>query len=366
MRRVNGIRILIGALLILPAVSAGQADAGGTTSAAGRWLAQKSPTSTNLLDVSCASISECVAVGRDATIIKTVNAGRSWTVLKSAYGIAHPAASFTSVRCAVSGVCSIVSPPNLVLHTSNGGRTWQTATLALPATLSGLGHVACPTRLVCWVTASPAGDAETWFDHSGAVFKSSDGSKTWRQEAIPPTTPCDGDCKNVGYDLQWISCQTGQHCFAGGSTFIDSHTGYANAMIRTANGGSSWSSALPCHEAPCQSFAPTTATCPTVTICTGIYYAPYSVDTGPDLGRTTSGGKTWSITPLRTVLTAVACSGKSFCAFVGLRGAVADAHGTSLTDDLSPTTRTLNAVACPSAATCYGVGNHGVIITRHG
>src|SRR5262249_51022914 len=155
------------------------------------------------------------------------------------------------------------------------------------------------------------------------VFKTSDGNRTWQHLTIPPSTPCDGDCQTVGYDLQWISCQSGQSCCAGGSTFIDSHTGYANAMIRTLDSGMTWKSTLSCHAPPCLTVGTTSATCPTTSICTGVYYQPLTPNTGPFVNRTTNGGSSWSTEDLPVILTSIACSGTIFCELAGPHGKVA-------------------------------------------
>jgi photosystem II stability/assembly factor-like uncharacterized protein len=343
------IAVALSVLAVPPAL------AGGAQAA--RWTADTSPTRSKLLDVSCATPAECVAVGAGATIVRTVNGGKTWRSVASAYGNAHPSTSFTSVRCPTPAVCSVLAAPNVVLHTVNGGRTWRARAITLSSDFSGLGHLACPTRAVCFVTASPAGNPETWFTHSAAIFKTSDGNRSWRRLSIPPSVPCEGDCQTVGFDLQWISCQNAQSCRSGGDAFIDSHSGYAAVVLRTDNGGSTWS-LVP--RGP----LPTTATCPTVSVCTGIFNSPDSPNVGPYLVRTTDGGRTWRSASVSSVFTAIACSGSTFCGLVGPRGAIAVAAGMRVTLQGSPTTRNLNAVACPRASVCYAVGGAGTILSH--
>lgn len=336
--------------------------AGGPSRNGGRWVVQHSPVTTNLANISCASASECVAVGASATMIRTVNAGTTWKSLSSPYGRTHPSASFTSVRCPVPGVCSVLAVPNVILHTTDGGRTWNKHTITLPSTLSQLGHLACPTRDVCFVTASPSGNTFSWFTHSSAIFKTADGNKTWQRLTTHAFVPCPGDCNNlpVGFDLQWISCQNGQSCRAGGDSFIGSHEGYASGVLRTDNGGATWKLVNQ------NIFGPNYGTCPTVSVCTGVYYEPQTPTYGPDLDRSTDGGRKWTVKPIKPVLTSIACTGSSFCELAGPHGKLAMAIGLILTQQASPTTRDLNAVACPTVHACYAVGAAGTTLSLKG
>lgn len=325
------------------------------------WGLQKSGTIEDLADISCSSLRECVAVGANATIVRTTNAGKSWMGVSSPYSAAHPATAFSSVRCPAAGVCSVLAPPDTILRTGDGGKTWRGGTIRLLPRLAGITRLACPTPMVCFATASPSGSTFTWFTHSAAIFKTSNGNRSWHSLRIPTRVPCRGDCgkPTVGYDLQWISCQNAQSCRAGGDTFIGSHEGYASAILRTTNGGSIWQ--LVHH-----SFDANIATCPTVSICTGVFYQPLTPNVGPYLVGTTDAGATWTSKPIRPVLTAIACSGKSFCELVGPHGKLATATSMKITSETSPTTRNLNAVACPRAGACYAVGRHGTIAARKG
>jgi hypothetical protein len=302
-----------------------------------------------------------MAVGSRRTIITTADGGITWKPARIPYWAAHPAPSFTSVRCPVSGVCSVLAPPNVIFRTTDGGQTWTFSYITLPPQLSELGRLACPTRPVCYVTASPAGTTFTWFTHSAAIFKTANGGESWNKQSIPSRVHCPGDCGNplVGYDLQWISCQSAQSCRAGGDTFIGSHEGYASGTIRTGNGGAMWSLAN-------NNVAPNIGTCPTTSICVGIYYEPTTPTYGPDLYRSENAGSTWSVETMPVVLTAIACSGPSFCALAGPHGKLAVLTGSRITSQPSPTTRDLSSIACPRTNACYAVGSGGVIVARKG
>lgn len=252
----------------------------------------------------------------------------------------------------------MIDSPNIVVRTADGGKTWQQHKIMLPATLSGLGHIACPSKKVCFVTASPSGNTETWFTHSAAIYRTSDGGQSWNQLRIAARVPCTGDCATrVGYDLQWISCQSEQACRAGGSTFIGSHEGFANAVIATRNGGQTWAlvSTL---------FVPNIATCPTTKVCTGVFNEPTSPDTSNSLLDSGDGGHTWNRILMHSPLTAIACSGSDFCELGGLHGTLAMSLDGNLLPQRSPTTQNLNAMACPRSTSCFAVGDKGTIVAR--
>lgn len=328
------------------------ASAGGAP--ATQWRLQGSHTAANLLDISCPSPRQCVAVGARATVITTSDGGQTWKRARTAYG----ATMFTSVRCPAPGVCSVLDPPDTILRTTNDGKTWAEIRIPLTSKFSGLSKLACPTRQVCLVTASPSGDPITWYTHSAAIFKTSSGGNFWEKERIPTRVSCEGSCgprSDIGYDLQWISCQSARSCRAGGDTFIGSHEGWASGVLRTDNGGGTWGLAN-------SNSAPNTGTCPTTSVCAGVYYQPLTPNIGPDFERSTNSGASWATKPMSTVLTAIACTGPSFCALAGPHGKLATAMRMQITAQRSPITRDLSAVACPARNACYAVGAGGTVV----
>lgn len=343
-------------LLIGLLVAAAPAAAGG--SPAPRWTLQRSHVSANLLDISCPSPGQCMAVGARATVITTADGGRTWKRATTAYG----STMFTAVRCPAPGVCSVLDPPTTVLRTADSGRTWTQSSIPLTSKLSGLSKLACPTRPVCFVTASPSGDPFTWYTHSAAIFKTSSAGTFWQRERIPTRVSCPGSCgprSLIGYDVQWISCQSAQSCRAGGDTFIGSHEGWASGVLQTDNGGTIWGLAN-------SNSAPNAGTCPTMSVCAGVYYQPGTPNVGPDFERSTNAGGSWAMKPMSTVLTAIACTGPSFCALAGPRGKLATAMTMQISPQRSPTTRDLSAIACPRRNACYAVGAGGTIVALKG
>jgi photosystem II stability/assembly factor-like uncharacterized protein len=325
------------------------------------WVLQRSNTIADLIDVSCSSASDCGAIG-GATMLRTVNAGKTWRRVTVPYTSAHPVVGhLRAIRCPAPGVCSVVAGPDLVLRTANGGRTWLIRHIPLSPQLAGLNRLACPTRSVCFATASPSGEIDTWYDHSAAIFKTGDGGRTWRRLAIPPSVTCPADCgpghPTIGYDLQWISCQGAASCRAGGDTFIGSHEGFASAVIRTDDGGTTW-------RLVHQGFDPNIATCPTRSVCTGVFSLPNAPNPTPYFERSVDGGKTWTTKMIRIAVTAIACTGPTFCELAGPHGALAMSMESRLFTQASPAAGDLHAVACPRLGDCYAVGANGTILAR--
>jgi photosystem II stability/assembly factor-like uncharacterized protein len=272
-------------------------------------------------------------------------------------------------------VCSVLAAPNVVLRTVDAGRIWQAHTFPLRVLrdgyyVSGLTRLACPTRQVCYAVGWPLDYYTTYFARSAAVFKTSDGNRTWQQLGIPLSVPCpSGSCpsqerpglqyESVGYVLQWISCESAQRCRAGGDTFIGSHQGFASAVIPTDNGGRTWTLMHAGLDA-------NIGTCPTTSSCTGVFYQPDSPNHDTYLIRSTDGGLSWNSKRISTVLTAIACAGPTFCELAGPRGALAMGIGLQLFVQRSPTRRDLAAVACPRIDACYAVGAGGTVLARRG
>ncbi len=316
------------------------------------WVKQRSGTVRRLNAISCPTRRDCFAAGNHGMILRTRNAGRKWrSLLNPATGTGR---ALVAVRCPVPSVCAVVAPPNQILRTVDGGGTWRTISFTLPAGIKSLGAIACPTRPVCYVLGRP----QNFVNHASAIFKTANGGKSWVQESVPTNIPCVGDCSTVGYELSWISCQGPKSCLSGGSQFIDSHEGYSSLTLATTN-GALWGLRN-------KQQGPDAAACPTASTCTGICWQPGSVDPGPDLMRTTSGGTTWSFRAITPVYRAVACAGPTFCELAGSNGALGLATGSSVAAQKSPTSQTLFGVACPRKRACYAVGNGGVILARLG
>ena len=88
--------------------------------APGRWVMLTSGAAENLAGIACPSV--CYAMGAHATLIKTVDGGRSWIALdnpEKTYKFEIDGIACPSVR-----VCYVGSYDTTIIGTKDGGRTW--------------------------------------------------------------------------------------------------------------------------------------------------------------------------------------------------------------------------------------------------
>jgi photosystem II stability/assembly factor-like uncharacterized protein len=81
---------------------------------------QSSPTPVDLNTVACLSLSTCVAVGDRATILRTMNEGRTWRGQPS--GTTN---DLDDVACSRPSTCVVVGGLGTILRSMDGGRTWR-------------------------------------------------------------------------------------------------------------------------------------------------------------------------------------------------------------------------------------------------
>lgn len=144
-----------------PAVAFSSSDGGLT------WTkAPLPPTSAALTQLSCPTVSDCVATffdkpGSAQTVLISHDGGRSWNQTGSspqAYisGLSCPSAS----DCWASGTLPLTGPPTpvpilgsrgAISSTTDGGSTWQSA--QLPSGTGPIVDVSCPTVSNCYAIA---------------------------------------------------------------------------------------------------------------------------------------------------------------------------------------------------------------------
>lgn len=206
-------------------------DAGGVQQplvlewSGGTWTQQSAPlpagaTTGQLSGVSCASGSACVAVGSftDATGQKPLALawnGSSWSAMTAANPSGVTGAGLSGVSCTSSTACTAVGSSNssgvyspLVERLS--GTTWTEQTAAIPsgATGAALTGVSCTSGTHC-SAAGYSYDAGGTFSSLAELWSAS----TWAVETTP------GPRTAAGTLLSGISCRSSTECTAAGQWF---------------------------------------------------------------------------------------------------------------------------------------------------
>jgi hypothetical protein len=86
----------------------------------GTWTKQRSDVTADLLDGSAPSFSVCWIVGKSGTLLRTIDGGAHWTILKPPSQNDLIAVTATDVRTA-----SITAEPGVRFTTHDGGVTWS-------------------------------------------------------------------------------------------------------------------------------------------------------------------------------------------------------------------------------------------------
>ena len=283
-------------------------DSGGvlaTTNAGSTWVPQSLPADSatdNLSSVSCATTSDCWAVGDTSsdsgTVFATVNGGATWNPQTLPAALPIPA----SVSCPTSSECWVVgdtlSGSAAMAGTTDGGATWES--VSIPSGITNLNDVSCLNGSNCWAVGFTL---DTTADEDfGTVLATTDGGTTWVPETVP--SQIEG--------LFGISCPTSSDCWAVGPM---SGTGQPT-VIDSTDGGATWAT----QELPSDMGFAFGVSCPTTSSCWVV--GENSFATGPGVAVTTDSGTTWTDQTLPnelgyTKLENVTCTTSSNCLAVG-------------------------------------------------
>ncbi len=235
--------------------------------------------SVDLLDASTAW-----AVGGDSAIVRTTDAGQTWTSQKSVAGASYYGVDFVNSR-----VGWAVGSGALIVKTTDGGSTWVRQTPDTSVALNDV--VALDEQSAVAVGAS------------GVILRTTNGGQQWQRRIT-----------GVGQALNEIEARDATNLWvvgAGGTILASTDAGagwtprtsgttssltdihfangrlgwivLANSLLKSTNGGSSWTGvAAPVGSSTCRSlrFADST---------TGVL-----VDGAQNIFRTTNGGSSWS------------------------------------------------------------------------
>jgi len=214
--------------------------------------------------------STCYAVGRLGSIVKSVDAGRSWV------SQSNPMSGNTDlyyVFCFTADQCYVSGNSKNILSTNDGGSTWVSQPTGLLDGNPHLFFITCASPSICYAGG---------FGTTGDFFlKSSDGGVGWSSSSF----------QSIPFEL---ACTSESNCLAATSAGVE----------RTVDGGSTWAlEAIGGQNG---------ISCPSSTVC-------YAVGAG-QIYRSNDGGSTWTSddSPVATLpsppeLTSVACPSTDTC-----------------------------------------------------
>jgi photosystem II stability/assembly factor-like uncharacterized protein len=251
----------------------------------------------------------------------------------------------SSIACPSSSDCYAVgydrSGKGVAYATRNGGKTWVQETL--PSGAYDLLAIACPSRSTCVAAGRSLSGSEA------TALTTQDRGKHWDLYTI----------SSMSY-IPDITCTSIHDCYGVGQTSPDSSGGVVAGMVKTTDGGSTWSSLV----VPTGASGLSGVACPTSTTC-------YAVgNDGADIiFATTDGGSSWTTqtAPYPVgVLSGIACTSGSHCAAVGYNSTPAGTGAVISTTDggtiwktsaLPANVYSLSSVVCPTTTACVAAGD---------
>ena len=175
-----------------PSVTCYAVGGGGTilyTSNGGStWSPQNSGTTAPLNGIYCASISTCIAVGSNGTILR-YNDG-AWSVRGSVTAV-----SLNAVTCADLNDCYAVGGNGTILYSNTGGASWTIQTSGT-VTTQALNGISCPSfnpTIICYVVGG-----------NGTVLQTSGGT-SWSTQIT-----------NTAVQLNAVACSGTTNCVVVG------------------------------------------------------------------------------------------------------------------------------------------------------
>lgn len=319
---------------------------------------------TSLSDLSCATVSSCVALGAVAGpgpyqvtdySWATSDGGSQWVRRSAPLGDgAHLACPSPTFCLAVSAPARFSQTTIVLEKTTNGGASWSA--LRAPAFRSDVPiavNVACTSLLRCvvanygdWLPAtSPPGEPNA--PAALELARTDDGGRGWTQSTV--LLPV----HNALPDPHWIvdiSCAGDDSCIASGGF-----------EVRTTDGGARWTSVSPPPPVLVSSLS-----CSSSGLCVGDGNDAGPLGGGGSVVVSRDGGRSWP-SPLPVddaALGALSCRGSSACQVLDLYGRVARldvgarGSGAVLSFEAIPASQQVIGLSCGSPSTCLGISQH--------
>jgi photosystem II stability/assembly factor-like uncharacterized protein len=351
-----------------------------TTNGGATWTRQDSGTTEVLIGVSFADAETGTAVGSFGRILRTTDGGVTWTIAAPTYVATRD--DLYGVSCTYADTCTAVggardlTPPydthSTIVHTINGGATW---TLQSSGITNRLRAISCTDANTC-----------TAVGEHGTILRTTNGGTTWPPQSSGTT---DG--------LAGVSCTDANTCTAvGGAADATSFYGTRATILRTTNGGATWTPQAPSGDPNDQVPELFGVSCIDANTCTAV--GAYSA-----ILRTYDGGAYWSdeglntmpsvwsvsMTDVETGMAAtdrnilranppgtpwtpvfgegafgISCTDANTCTAVGSYDTILHTTngGVNWTHEPIPSSYLLFAVSCTDADTCTAVGQSGTIL----
>lgn len=175
------------------------------------------PTAQKLLGISFATATTGYACGNTGTVLKTINAGLSWTTLTTS--TTQHLWDIKVIPGSAGQKVIAVGDNNTVIKSYNGGTTWTSQSVPFQSgsfvfgiqCLDSLNYIAC------------GGDYATF---SGSILKTTDGGASWTKTPVPGSIFLD--------KVFMLSATKG---FAAGT-----NTSFTDGSLQRTTNGTSWSS----------------------------------------------------------------------------------------------------------------------------
>ncbi|RKY59120.1 MAG: hypothetical protein DRP96_07435, partial [Candidatus Neomarinimicrobiota bacterium] len=227
----------------------------------GWFLQNPYPVPDDLYSLNVLDANTAVAVGQGGTIIKTTDAGATWSILNSGTSVNLNDVYFPSMSTGYAvGNNPAYGEPGTVLKTTDSGDTWDALSISINYDMRGVFFIDENTG---WIV----GDGS--YGQDGTVIKTINGGDSWTKQS----SNIDGEIRAVFFldsNIGWIGGEG--YCALttdGGSTwtpvdittedyqyvkeiqFLDANNGWiaaSTSLYQTTDGGNIWTAVVPASD----------------------------------------------------------------------------------------------------------------------
>jgi hypothetical protein len=269
---------------------------GWSTCAGEGWHVAWQGSGASLVQVTCATVSECFAYGSKSGhgyILRTTNGGATWTpTTDSLHSYIYELACSDAAHCVAGGS---YEAGNKVLYTTNGGVSWSVTTLPSVGTpIGGAEALTCVKDGTCYLFVPM-----TKYSNS-VLYASSNSGRTWTSLFWPDYSP------------DAVSCLDKNSCVAAG-TAPAQNIGLLGpaATLSTRTGWAAWTASEPKNWESLSGVA-----CASATLCLAPGFDQSG--NGDGLLASTNFGKSWTKMTVPFFLPwSVSCPAASTCVIGG-------------------------------------------------